>query len=642
MRGPLDFLGRLLAAGKGRCARALRAGREGQVMHSRLIIAGLAAVSTLSVARAQVLKDVVVTANRAERPVAQALADVTTIDASAIARAGSASVHEVLRDLGGVEVAQTGGPGSVSGLFVRGTKNAQTVILVDGVRMENPTSGTGNLEFMPLSAIDRIEVVRGPASVLYGSGAIGGVVQIFTREGKGPPRPFASLGAGSQGTTRAHGGVAGTLGPDGATRFSVALGAERTAGFEGTRPYSPYWQEDRDGNWQRNVTASLRQRFAPGWEAGATLFATTGRVRYDDAFSTPATAKMTYGTNAVTAFVQGRPAAGWQTELRAGQTRIDYAFDAFTFAPRTQSRSLAWVNTIAAGPGSVMLGIEQLHQRIDGEGVTTGDFAYVRDARTTDSVFAGYELELGAHLLRAQVRRDRIQTVGTEPTGALAWGWRLAPGWLARASAASAFRAPTFDDLYNPFGSNPSLKPERSRSVEAAIEHRDGPRLAKATAFASRIHDAIELDSTFTPRNLDSARVTGVSFEARERIGEFTLRGNATLQDPRGERFDPATGAVTTGQLSRRARRFGAFAVDWQPGPLRVGAQWVLQGPRVDSDGNRMAGYGVLNFDASVALRDGWDVFARLANAGDKRYETAWGYNMPPRSVFVGLRYQPK
>ena len=569
-----------------------------------------------------------------------ALADVTTIDSAAIARAGASSVPELLRTLGGIEISQTGSSGSISGLFVRGTKTAQTLVLVDGVRLENPTSGSANLEFLPLSVIDRIEIVRGPASVLYGSGAIGGVIQIFTRQGDGPLRPFASVGAGTQGTSRTQLGLSGTVGPSDSTRVSLAVSADRTAGFESTRPYSPNFQADRDGNWQRSVVATVRQALPGGWDAGVNLMSTSGRSRYDDAYSTPETARMGYLSGAMTGFLSGRPTPGWRVDLRAGQSRIDYEFDAFTFAPHTRASTLSWLNTVTLPTGQLMLGVEQLSQRIAGDGVTRGEYAYVRDSRTTDSVFAGYEIDTGRHQVRVQVRRDRIQTVGAEPTGALAWGVRLAPGWLVRASYASAYRAPTFDDLYSPFGANPLLRPERSRSAELALEHRAGERMFKATAFATRIRDAIELDSTFTPRNLDSARVTGVTFEVREPVGAFTLRGQTTFQDPRGERFDQATGEVVTVGLARRARRHAAFGVDWNGGPWKMGAHWLLQGERIDSDMNRMAGYGVLDLDARRQLTQNLDLFARLGNLGDRRYETAWGYNMPPRTLFVGLRYR--
>lgn len=588
-------------------------------------------------AQSQPLDQVVVTATRSERPVSETLADVTTIDSEAIQRAGASSVAEALRALGGVEISQNGGAG-LAGVFVRGTKTSQTVVLIDGVRLENPTSATANLEALSLAAIDRIEIVRGPMSSLYGSGAMGGVIQIFTRQGAGAPKPYVSAALGSRGTTQFQAGVSGA---SDVTRFSLAASFDRTNGYENTYPYSPNYQADPDGNGRRGLTGSLSHALGASWEAGASLLVSDGHARYDDAWSTPDSARFEHKTSSVSTYLRGRPSTDWQTELRLGDTRIDYRYDAFGYAPRTGSTTFAWLNTVALPAGSLLLGAEQLRQRIDGEGLTTGPYAYTSDSRRTDSLFAGYELGVDRNLLRLQLRRDRIESAGAETSGTIAWGYRLTPQWLARASWASAFRAPTFDDLYSPFGSNPSLRPERSSGGELALEYRAGPTLFKATAFSSEIEDAIELDASFTPQNLDSARVQGLSLEGRHQVGAWKLRGMATFQDPRGERFDPMTGDVISGPLARRAKQYATLGVDWQPGVMRVGAELVAQGRRHDANGQAMAGYGVLGLTAGYRLSRELELFARLDNLSDRVYETAWGYAMPPRTVLVGFSWRP-
>ena len=602
-----------------------------------LVLAPLAAAAALSCAPAQALNEVVVTATRSEQDIARTLADTTVIDAAEIARAGASSLPELLRTLGGVEILQNGGVGAISGVFVRGTKTSQTVVLVDGVRLENATSGTANLEFLALSSIERIEIVRGPLSSLYGSGAIGGVIQIFTRQGSGTPRPWFSLAAGSRATTQFRAGYSGAAGEAGRTGFAVSLAADRTAGYDATLPGSAFRQDDRDGYRQRSVNASLRHAFGAGWTVGARLLSSEGRARYDDPYATPDEARYKYRTNALSGFVRGRPAPRWQTELRVGETRVDYDFDAYGFAPRTSTVTTSWENWIDLPAGRVLLGAEQLRQRIGGDGITSGPFVYANDVRRTESLFAGYEVGVGRHLLRAQLRNDQIHGVASEPSATLAWGYQLSHHLLLRASVASAFRVPTFDDLYNPFGSNPSLRPERSRGAEVALEYRAHATTAKATVFASRIRDAIELDENFVPQNLQRARVEGLTLEARHRIGDWRVRASATLQDPRGERDD---GSTT--QLALRARRHATVGIDWAPGPLRVGVEWLAQAGRIDAGDHRMGGYGVLDLTGAYALDAGWELFARLTNVGDKPYETGYRYAMPPRSLLLGVRYQPK
>jgi len=589
-------------------------------------------------ASAQAMSPVVVTATRTEIPIESALADVTVIDAAAIRDAGAATLPELLRSQGGVEVSQTGGAGSVSGLFVRATRNSQSIILVDGVRVESPLSGGGLPEHLPLSAVDRIEVVRGPASALYGSGAIGGVVQLFTRQADADGWwPFASAGVGTHGTRQLQ---AGFRSARNGTRVALSFAHERTAGFEATLPDSPDYQADRDGNRQSSLSASLSHRLATQWEAGASLLVNDGRVEYDDAFSTPDSARKDYRSTVVSGFVRGRPVGAWQTELRVGNSSIDYSFEGFTFAPRTDSRTIAWQNTVYAWGGRLLFGVESLGQRIDGEGVTRGGgFAYARDSRDTDSAFGGYERGWGDHTLRATLRRDRIESVGSETTGALAWGWRVAPQWLLRSSYGTAFRAPTFDDLYNPFSPNPTLQPEKSRGVEFGVERRSGAGLFRATAFSSRIDEAIELDANFTAQNLARARVRGITIDARSVVGAWTLRGSATLQDTEGVSVDPITGVRADGELARRAPGYGVLGIERRHGRWRLGAEAVAQARRFDTQGQRMGGYAFVDAWASYRIDRGWTLFARAGNLADREYETAAGYRSPPRSLFVGVRY---
>ncbi|MCD6671969.1 MAG: TonB-dependent receptor [Burkholderiaceae bacterium] len=593
---------------------------------------------------APALESVVVTATRSETTIDRALADVVVIDSQAIRDAGAASLPELLRSAGGIEISQAGGRGTTSGLFLRGTKTSQTLILVDGVRIENPLSGSGMPEYLPLEVIERIEIVRGPMSSLYGSGAIGGVVQVFTRRaGADGWRPYASVGGGSQGTARAQAGFGAA---QSGTRFSLSASAERSSGFNATRPSNPDYQPDRDGHRQRSLSASLSQRIAEGWELGANLMFDRGRADIDFActsFSCPSDAESVqeFRTSAVTAYARTRPLTGWRSELRVGNTSIDYELPAFRFAPHTDSRTIAWDNEVDAWGGQARFGVERLEERIDGEGVTGGGFPiYAHEDRTTNSVFGGYERQFGEHTVRATARRDRIGTVGSDTTGALAWGWRFDPAWLVRASYGTAFRAPTFDDLYYlpPFG-NPALRPEKSRGIDAALEYHAAATLLRATAFASRIEDAIELDSAFTPRNLSTARVRGLTLDARHPLGRWALRASVTVQHTEGERVDPVDGLVEISPLSRRAPRYGSIGIERHEEQWRVGAEAIGQSRRVDTQGARMGGYAVLGLWAGYAITRDWEIFARLSNAFDRDFETIAGYRSPPRSLYVELRY---
>lgn len=587
---------------------------------------------------AQTLPEVVVTATRTERPAQETLVDQVVIDAAEIARSGATSLTELLRARAGVEISQNGGPGAISGVFLRGTKTAQTLVLVDGVRMENPAGGGANLEYMPLSVIERVEVIRGPASALYGSAAIGGVIQIFTRGGTGPSTS-AQFALGTQGSSQGQAGFARET-ADGRTRLNASVSAERTGGFEATRPGSPDHQVDRDGHRRVAASAGLSHRLAGGWHLSASALATDGRTAYDDTFSTPQTAKLSYRTSTLGLAARGPLTAGWITELRLGQSGIDYAYQAFSFAPRTASDSLLWLNTLSLPAGRLEIGLEHLAQRMTGDGVSVGGSTYVRSRRRTDAGFAAWELVAGDHRLRMQVRHDHIETVGAEPTAAIGWGWQWRPGWRLRASWASSFRAPTFDDLYSPFGANPSLRPERGQGAEIAVEHRGaGGAGASLVLFENRIRDAIELDGSYLPRNLARARVQGASLSLTQPWAGLRWQASATVQDARGERDD----AVGTSQrLARRARVFGVLGAQWQQGPWIVDGRWTAQGDRVDTLGQKLAGYGIVDLTVSRRIDARWELFARAGNLGDRDYQTAAGYVMPGRTLWAGLRFSER
>lgn len=587
---------------------------------------------------AQTLDDVVVTASRYGEDARRTLSDVTVIDREQLERHGGGSVLDALVSAG-IPIAQAGGRGTVAGVFLNGTKNSQTVVLVDGVRIENPTAGGANLEFLPLATIERIEVLHGPASALYGSGAIGGVVQIFTRRAEGEPRVHASLGAGSRSTQEASAGYGGRAGD---TRFSLNVARESTDGHESTRSTGRDFQADRDASRIDSFSGNIAHRIARGWDAGASLLVAEGRSEYDDAFSTPATAVVDHRSRTATAWLEGAASDRWQTRLRVGRSDIDYAFRAFAFAPRTSTTGWLWFNTVDTAAGRLSFGLERETQRIGGIGLEAGPGGYARSERTTDSLLLGFARDLGAHQLKLQARHDRIDDVDSATTGSLAYGYRLDRSWRLRASVATAFRAPTFDDLYNPFGSNPALRPERARAWELGADWSEGASRLRLTAFAQRIRDAIELDGNFVPTNLNRARVRGLRAEASTRSGALALRAALALQHAEGERLDAAGNAGPGFRLSRRPSRAAVVGADYALAAWTLWGEVAFQGDRVDTRGERLGSYALLHVGARYRLARDVSLFARLSNATDRDYETIAGYRPAPRTVFVGVRYEPR
>ncbi|MBL8492015.1 MAG: TonB-dependent receptor, partial [Rhodocyclaceae bacterium] len=370
------------------------------------------------------LAAVVVTATRQPTRADRVLADVTVLDRDEIAAAGWSSVPEMLAAQPGVEYSSTGGTGQPASLFLRGANGGHTLVLLDGMRLNSATLGTASLEAIPLSAIERVEILRGPASSLYGADAIGGVVQLFTRRVDGPPRLQAAVAAGNYGASRGEFALGGNEGP---WSFTLAGGRERTRSvsairhpddrwasvFFTTDPYNP----DADGNRNDSFTGQLRFRPAPGHEVGlqASRFAATTHkdaTQCDPVFFFPCTAaydsRTTQKISGTSAFWTGKLHQAWTTTVRVEESEDrmrDYRLDptrGVEFHNRftTRQRQLVWQNDLAVGPGTALLALERLDQDID------ADRSYTARSRSIRAWVAGYDLWAGPHGLQASLRND--------------------------------------------------------------------------------------------------------------------------------------------------------------------------------------------------------------------------------------------
>jgi vitamin B12 transporter len=617
------------------------------------------------------LEAVTITGNRSVRPTLDRLADVTVIDRAGILNSAATTLVDLLQQQAGLEITQQGGQGKLSGVFLRGTKTAQTLVIVDGIRLENPLSGGANLEFLPLASIERIEIARGPSSSFYGSAAMGGVIQIFTRQGSEiggvNAYTFGSLAAGSQSTVNASAGVGGK---NDFARWLVSISRDQTKGFEATRPSSPSFQADRDAHRQNALNLNVALKLRNASEIGALGFVTLGRTYYDDGSPAGADTRLDFKTSNFAIYAKSQLASRWASEIRIGQSRISYDYyDAtglYPFAPKAATNNLSWSNRITLGDaqvvdkptaGVIVAGLERTVQDVNGAGVSTGSSPYLETSRRITSGFAGYEIRADAHTLRLQARHDSVQSRGLVAstganTGTLAYGYTLGGGWNLRASAGSAFRVPTFDDLYNPFGANPNLRPERSLGYELGVEKRQGTSLMKLTAFSQKIRQAIELDSSFVAQNFDSAKIVGATLELREQAGPVSFNAHLTEQNAQGTYTDFNSSTQVTGRLARRAKTHGSVGATWSADGIAKGAKiagdWQFQSRRTDSNGEALGGYGVFNIKAQLRLNPeplstqspSWIGFAKIGNLLGKRYELASGYNAAPRFFLIGVRYE--
>jgi vitamin B12 transporter len=584
------------------------------------------------------IERVAVTASRMPQRVTDLLADVTVIDTDEIRRSGAQSLAELLQRQSGVEIVQNGGPGGTSGVLLRGANAAQTLVLVDGLRIASASSGAAALEAIPLDQIERIEILRGPSSSLYGADAIGGVVQVFTRGATRTPQASASAGFGTHDTWQIAAGASGGSGP---VQGALQVGARRSDGFNAIiNPRNFSYDPDRDGYRDSSASGQIGFTFAPDHVLSVQAFHDRLDAQYDggDAFDDRTITTL----DAWQVALRDRITPAWESHLSAGEGRDDSVsktgFGDFPF--RTRQRQYAWQNDFvldAVGvPGRLALALERREERVDTEP------AFAVSSRTTNAVTAVYSLVAGAHAVQANLRNDDSDQYGSRTTGALAYGYRLSPQWRVTVSGGTAFKAPTFNDLYFPGFSNPDLRPETARNFEGGIHYATdigGVRLeARAVGWHNRVRDLIvfECDADFNcaPQNVNDATLKGVTLGLDASARATTLHASVDLQSPR----DDATGNL----LPRRARRHGTLAVLSQAGPAPLGAEIVASSQRFDDAENtrRMGGYSILNLTAEWPVTKSVTLFARADNVFNRAYELAADYSTGGARVFGGLRWR--
>jgi len=579
---------------------------------------------------------VVVTAARLPQARSQTLQPVKIITAEDIAQGGQQTVVEILQTLGGVEIVSNGGFGQPSSVFMRGANSGHTLVLVDGMRIGSATLGTTAMENIPLSQIERIEVVPGELSSLYGSDAIGGVIQIFTKSGKYAPATRVTAGVGTYGTGSVSGGVNSTVGD---TDFSLNFGYLETRGFDATKPGAFGHAPDRDGYRNENFSGKIAHHLDARNELGLTVFQSDGRTHLDN---DPTIDAVNHQTLSVFSLYSSNQITGsWQSLVRAGESQDkSTTTGAFPNFFETRQPQFTWQNDIKLGPGTAITGAEYLEQHV------TSDSAFAQNHRTIKSAFAGYVGTHEKHDWQANIRRDDNSQFGNHATGLLGYAYRLTSELRLRVGAGSAFKAPTFNDLYliDPFFiPNPDLRPERSRSKETGLNYRAGTNRFSATYFENHITDLVVFVSdpvTFvgTVRNLNRARIKGTELGYQGFFGGVQASAQLTLQDP----VDEETGKL----LPRRAREYGSVAAGKAAGRWRFGAEVTASGARFDSadedPAKKMHGYALVNLTASYTLSQEWLLRARWNNVFNREYELAQNFNTPGSNVFVALQYQPR
>ena len=586
-------------------------------------------------ASATELDTIQVTANRLALTADETLAPVTIINRDEIELSAAKDLPELLQALPGISISQTGGPGQPASLFMRGTESDHTLVLIDGVRIGSVSTGAAALHFLPLDQIEKIEIVRGPRSSLYGSEAIGGVIQIFTRR-KNKSGLHASVSGGSFQTGK------GDLGFDWVqkkTSLGLTLAGEKTDGINAFKTADP----DKDGYENISLNTHFAHQFSDAIRLQITALRAEGENDFDNTFNPASKESSDFVQQAVNAHFNFILSDHFDINFTAGQSMDEL---------KTQGSSPSTFDTeINQLSTQVNFDLNDNQQFIGGldyrddklESTTVFD----ENSRDNLGLFAAWFGKFGRNHLNISLRNDDNEAFGSHTTGSLEYGFDISEQLRLTAAYGTAFKSPTFNDLYFPdsafFVSNPNLEPEKSESFEIGLRGNQELLSWSVNAYRTNIEDMIAFTSdpvTFvgTVDNIDEAEINGVEIE-----GGAVLKGHkVSLSYTYTNSEDKKTGKA----LLRRPKNTVRLDVSRSFKNFSANVNLSYNGSREDLDFSsfpaqriKLADYSLLNIGMQYKLTNQWALFAKLNNLLDEDYETVFGYNQPGFNGYVGISY---
>jgi vitamin B12 transporter len=602
--------------------------------------AGTSGMSGAQAQDAPVQPTVVVTASRIAQTVDAALTDVSVISRSDIEASGAADIYDLLRMQAGIDIARSGGPGAQTSVFMRGTNSNHVLVLIDGVRVASANTGAYAWEQLPLNAVERVEIVRGPRASYWGSDAIGGVIQIFTRKLDGP---MAAAQYGSHQDASGSAGF-GTWGDNGG--FSVETGIRHVTGFPAATPANYYSYDGLDDGFRSaNIAAQGAYAVGGGQTLSGSLVRSDANVEFPNGSTTPgssAVVEQALGVN-----LDGHLATWWNDRVSVAQTYENLTTPVYAEFLTSHRDSLSWQNDfLIADQQHLIAGIDYyrehgLSQNTEPESVVYDEY------RHNTGTFVGWQAQEGALDWEAAARRDDNSQFADANTGSLAMGYAFTPTLRAIGSFGQGFRSPDFNEQFSPgfggeFAGNPDLHPERSHSAELGLEATPYQGLdLKLVHYRTDINDLIDFTGPQNEaENVEKARIDGTELTAKWRQGPWSLEANATWQNPRDLTDDS--------ELLRRAKEKANILLMRQISErVSAGFEVVSSGPTQDistsaSGGSAVnGGYTIYNVRLNFSLASDWQLHLRAENLTDHDYTVVQGYATPGRSGWVEVVWQP-
>lgn len=583
-------------------------------------------------------QEMLVTANRFAQFSNDTLNAHTLLDRDFITQSGAGSVFDLLRTVPGVQLARTGTDGAQTSLFMRGSNSNHTLILLDGVRLNTASEGAARLENIALSHIERVEVIRGPQSSVYGADAIGGVIQIFTRSSVAgdetlSDKPYSGrveAGAGTEQSRNLHTGFRARFNQ---TLVDIDLSHRETAGIPPQNAPTP---STSSADWEnQSLSLGVQQHLSDNWQLWGRWQATEAEKLFDGGDSEASQRTGSVG-------LRGQVAARWTTQLQVSQFKDNNLTRQFGVSRSTTRRdSLQWQNELQLSSNSnTVLGLDADDEDLDY--LSAGAVQNV-STRRNNALFAVHQQSLGALALTASVRLDDNEQFGEHTTGRLALGTDMGTDTNIWIAASTAFKAPTLVDLYVDFPAfgffaNPDLQPERAKNLEAGIRTSLADTALDISVFRNDISDLIGTDSSFTSlTNVSRARIDGLELSASRDILGWHSRLSLTLLNHRNRDSGETLLRRPDEQVSlSTSKRFEQLSVlfDWQLRSNQADLDPVTYGR------SRVAGYGVLDTVFEWQLMPALDLQLKIGNVFDKNYEVVDGFNTLGRHAMLSARHR--
>jgi len=609
-----------------------------------LLALSVLALAASAHAQTNKLDTVVTTATRTPQKLSEVLADVTVITRADIERQATASVADLLRNNGCAEMVRNGGAASTTSVYLRGADTRHTLVLVDGVRMDSQSTGGASWQGLPLAQVERVEILKGPASAIYGSDAVGGVVQIFTRKGGGKTSVDVGVGVGNLGTRKLDGGL---YGGTGIFDYALSLAGERSDGFNATTPANTYgYVPDSDGWRKSQATARLGAQLAEGQRVELVALRSHANGQYDASSAKPLVDDHTkQDTDATRAAWIAQWAPALRTELSYGESRDRYETTPSPYLTITHVKNLALTGSYALAKGQQLNAtVERIEDELQNSGLVTAGVG----KRSRNAVGASYLFNAGAFNLQAHARHDDDSQFGGADTGTLLAGYEIATGLRVIASVGNAFRAPTLyqqGTVYGPDLSKAGVTPldaEHGHNVEFGLKYGAGDSEVSATIYRNRVSNLIifgaagSCQSTFgCYQNVSQALLQGLTMAGNTKLGPVHLQATVDLQAPK----DSSTGLL----LARRSQRHATLNADTELGDWVLGGGVQASSARWDNAANtrKLGGYGLVNFNAQYKLSRDLKLQLNIDNAFNRDTTLAYGYASAPRTGLISLRWSP-